>query len=409
MHEEDIGANVLYNCGNEYVFGSFNPQRGNDSSYGLIPLENVFPPKKFDGTVIDGPAGTGNSGASKGFFDAQSGRYLHWTWIWEGFANASGSTSSIWGWDSTASVTRELRADLASQTLVFYPLEELASLRTAQLAAVEGQRLSVGKVTPLVGSDGTVVQGNTLDIELEVRWAGQASRPAGVGPIPHGRLVLSILGAEDGSEETQVVIDTAYNAGWSTLMPNTDLPCDAAVAKEKGWCDGNCTKPLASAAQCQAICNANVSCVGFAYIDAQKMCCQKRWVAGKVANPGATAGVKPQVIEQELAAALVVDRSRSSTDPTLVQTAAGCSNCTLFAPLRAVAGDGALTLRVLVDVSVLEAYAMHGRAHIATRAYPHETASTRVGLGWFPRESGGPTAIADVRVWRMGAGVEWLA
>ena len=65
------------------------------------------------------------------------------------------------------------QASIASQTLVFYPLEELASLRTAQLAAVEGQRLSVGKVTPLVGSDGTVVQGNTLDIELEVRWAGR--------------------------------------------------------------------------------------------------------------------------------------------------------------------------------------------------------------------------------------------
>jgi len=27
-----------------------------------------------------GPAGL--NGASKGFYDAGSGRYLHWTWIW---------------------------------------------------------------------------------------------------------------------------------------------------------------------------------------------------------------------------------------------------------------------------------------------------------------------------------------
>ena len=72
------------NCGNEYVFGIFNPTPHNDSSYGLIPTENDdFPPRKFDGTVIDSPTGTqGNSGASKGFYDQTSGRYMHWTWIW---------------------------------------------------------------------------------------------------------------------------------------------------------------------------------------------------------------------------------------------------------------------------------------------------------------------------------------
>ena len=70
--------------------------------------------------------------------------------------------------------------------------------------------------------------------------------------------------------------------------------------------------------------------------------------------------------EEELSAALVVERSHSSSDPTLVQTGAGCSNCTLYAPLRVVGSDSALSLRVLVDVSVVEAYAMHGRAHIAT-------------------------------------------
>ena len=102
-----------------------------------------------------------------------------------------------------------------------------------------------------------------------------------------------------------------------------------------------------------------------------------------------------------------------------MQIGPACSNCTLYAPVRTVATDGALTLRVLLDVSVLEAYAMHGRAHVATRAYPSKATAElgRVSLGWWPAsEEEGPSAssgrqraaVADVRVWRMGPGVEWL-
>lgn len=269
----------------------------------------------------------------------------------------------------------------------------------------------------VIGHSGDVVQGNTLDIEVDVRWEG--AEPA---VIPHGRLVLSVLGADDGSEETRVVIDTSYNSGWATVMPHTDLPCDAAVVKTKGWCDGNCTKALVGgASECHALCDSNTSCVGYSFIETEKMCCQKRWVSKKVNNPGASAGVKPAVIQEELSAALVVERSHSSSDPTLVQTGAGCSNCTLYAPLRVVGSDSALSLRVLVDVSVVEAYAMHGRAHIATRAYPSKAASDRgrVAVGWEPADAAGATngdgrdegqrrAVANVRVWRMGPGVKWL-
>ena len=83
--------------------------------------------------------------------------------------------------------------------------------------------------------------------------------------------------------------------------------------------------------------------------------------------------------------------------------------------------DSALSLRVLIDVSVVEAYAMHGRAHIATRAYPSKAASDRgrVAVSWEPadtagamngdaRDEGQRRAVADVRVWRMGPGVKWL-
>jgi hypothetical protein len=97
--------------------------------------------------------------------------------------------------------------------------------------------------TNCVGNDGEAVQGNTLDIEVEVRWEGDdgtegealpaeaaaaaaaaaAASPVVGLPLPHGRLVLSVLGAEDGSEETRVVIDTAYNSGWCENTHNTLL------------------------------------------------------------------------------------------------------------------------------------------------------------------------------------------
>lgn len=219
-----------------------------------------------------------------------------------------------------------------------------------------------------------------------------------------------------------MVIDTSYNAGWAPVMPHTDLPCDQEIVKTKGWCDGNCTKPLqGGASKCRTLCDSNTSCVGYSFIEAEKMCCQKRWVSKKVNNPGASAGVKAAVIQQELSSALLVERSNTSADPTLVQTGVACSNCTLYAPLRVVPIDSALSLRVLLDVSVLEAYAMHGRAHIATRAYPSKATSDhgQVAVRWEPASAiradsfamnseGQRAAVADIRIWRMGPGVQWL-
>ena len=65
-------------------------------------------------------------------------------------------------------------------------------------------------------------------------------------------------------------------------------------------------------------------------------------------------------------------------------------------------------LRVLVDRSVVEAYAMHGRAHLATRAYPaNMSTSDVIGVAWVPTagsSGNGTTAVtADIRVWRMDA------
>ena len=70
----------------------------------------------------------------------------------EGWQNASGTTDSVFGWESTASVTRELKADLSSQRLTFYPLAELASLRTEHLVEVTELLLEAGRLMPLIGT-----------------------------------------------------------------------------------------------------------------------------------------------------------------------------------------------------------------------------------------------------------------
>lgn len=70
----------------------------------------------------------------------------------EGWQNASGTTDSVFGWESTASITRELKADLASQTLTFYPITELASLRTEQLVTATALPLPAGRLVPISGT-----------------------------------------------------------------------------------------------------------------------------------------------------------------------------------------------------------------------------------------------------------------
>ena len=74
----------------------------------------------------------------------------------------------------------------------------------------------------------------------------------------------------------------------------------------------------------------------------------------------------------------------------------------------AAGGCDTVQLRVLVDSSVIEAYAMRGRAHFNTRAYPQNHATSNVvGLGWVPATAAAaamPAAVAvaaDVRVWSM--------
>ena len=61
----------------------------------------------------------------------------------------------------------------------------------------------------------------------------------------------------------------------------------------------------------------------------------------------------------------------------------------------------ALTLRVLVDRSVVEAFGQGGRATWATMLFSSDNSTA---LRWTPASPGGPRPTFSIRVWRMGTG-----
>lgn len=415
---------MLYECGNGYVVGDFSPVAGNASSYRFVPRPSSAAARpRFDGT-IDGES-TMLSGASKGFYDESTSRYLHWTWIWELYrevnATAPASTYSKWGWDSVSSVTREVTFDPETELLVFYPVEELETLRGPAIFQRTGVRvptMSPVDRLPPPGSLPPSAAAAATDIEVTLRWPGWgADRP------PPGQLVLSVLAAADGSEYTNVVYDTARREGsWGEWMPHTDLPCDPEPPGQPG-CDLNCTTwPVAPAGNdtnargCEAVCVGNPACVGWVLVSRESptadLCCQKRRIDRRVDSPTVTAGVKPGELSNHTIAALLLDR-RASRRPGAVPLAGGKAaeptsyNSTVSTPVPVKPGDGGgITLRVLVDRSVLEAYAGRGRAHFTGRSYPSAPAtSTGIRVGWRPAPGAPAAAVADVAIWPMQQGL----
>ena len=78
------------------------------------PDRQIFVPttlkQQFDSSVYGG----GSSSASRGFFDADSDRYLHWTWA---FGPSDVVPGLALGWDGMLSVTRRFQIDHVSRTI----------------------------------------------------------------------------------------------------------------------------------------------------------------------------------------------------------------------------------------------------------------------------------------------------
>ena len=102
--------------------------------------------------------------------------------------------------------------------------------------------------------------------------------------------------------------------------------------------------------------------------------------------PTCTSGFGHAVV----ALSLVIDRSHSGLG----------DNSTLTVPLGSLpAGSSAVpvTLRIIVDASVLEVFVNGGEAAVATRVYPSSSASTGVQLF----SAGGADATVTVDSWVM--------
>ena len=98
--------------------------------------------------------------------------------------------TSVFGWDSSTSVTREVKYDSALDALLFYPVEEIANLRSATPVCKRSGVLvptidDAHKTPPLTVSaspGAAFVRGSALDIEITFSNV----------PKQNGLLVLSI-------------------------------------------------------------------------------------------------------------------------------------------------------------------------------------------------------------------------
>ena len=412
IQADKIGADVLYNCGNDYVVGDFNY-----TSHSFVPRPKSMATRAvFDGVVINGQ-NLPTAGASKGFYDDHTGRYLHWSWIWEQYYTVSGQWSdSEWGWDSCGTVTREVTLDFETEQLIFYPVDELASLRgptSFQRSSVPIPMMTASDTLPPSTLDGA--KGAVVDIEITVRWPG-------ADMMPRGQLVVSVLVAEDGSEHTDVVIDSdTGHDNWGEWMPETDLPC---MPNASAPCDLNCTFwdfGAGGAHECASECEKTGECQGWTFVNhtgdhtlpRKNLCCLKRRIDRKASCSYCTSGLKHGVIPPHSppTSQLLVNRTAMREVSDSIPRLKPQSSTTLMAKIPAHDDDEAtMELRILLDVSVFEVYAQRGRAHITGRMYPGSPdSSTGIRIGWRPAyaigEGVASMPVADITVWPMRQGL----
>ena len=101
------GTHLYYHCDNAYWLGNYSWSRDAPDRQTFVPRTLR---KQFDSSVYGG----GSSSASRGFWDAASARYLHWTWA---FGPSDAVPGLDLGWDGMLSVAREFRIDHALEVL----------------------------------------------------------------------------------------------------------------------------------------------------------------------------------------------------------------------------------------------------------------------------------------------------
>ena len=149
-------------CDNGYWLGNYSWSTANPNNQSFQPTTAK---KYFD-------SGGTETSAGKGFFDAKTNRYLFWLWV---HGDQDGAQFGL-DWDSMMSVPREMTVDAELGQLVFYPIEELARLRTRKVAS--GRGVAMGAQGAMMDLK---VNSTQLDIVATFRWSGGVPKGFMVG------------------------------------------------------------------------------------------------------------------------------------------------------------------------------------------------------------------------------------
>eukprot|EP00041_Stephanoeca_diplocostata_P032691 m.1055519 g.1055519 ORF g.1055519 m.1055519 type:complete len:640 (-) comp24192_c1_seq40:3498-5417(-) len=350
------GTAVLYGCNAQYWLGAVSGQKCPEST----TCPRFVPNGRAQAVDVGGQTSGG-----KGFGTAD-GRHV-------AFARVQGPADPAHNqgrWDSMLTVARTWNVDADLGIAVVYPVAELRTLRTTLL---------VNKTIPDVRVPGAMdlptVHGAVLDIEVNFTWEGNVAAGVTGG--------LHVLTGTNESTVVQLATQTLTHAELVVNLTNataraTPPPplADTAVAS---------VAPCPDQATCASRCQANPRCVAwqFAPVEANRTL-----------------------------ATCTLHRTHTGSLRGCAQCASGCvrdcAHGVLSAPVPLELRATTLSLRVLVDGSVLEAYAEGGRAQIVTRVYPtynttppeHRTASLfyRAPVGCYA------APVVSVAVWALERG-----
>eukprot|EP00051_Salpingoeca_urceolata_P009694 m.117784 g.117784 ORF g.117784 m.117784 type:complete len:629 (-) comp16412_c1_seq4:188-2074(-) len=316
----------------------------------------------------------GKGRASKSFWHEQSQRRIMWSWItWSG----PKPKSYTFAWDGAQTVPRHIQLDPTANRLTITPAAEVAQLRTSNTPLVTKQvEIQQGQST-VVSSD----VGPQVDILVNFSW------PAAQG----GRATVRFLGAEGGSSFASVtagVLNASYLPGYN--IPRGDIVADDfLLPRNETWGDRN------GSAVCLAYCNAHPECSGYTFVRAGfqhgPRCAIKNVSNSELPEPSPCcvsgyAWSKPSPLPP-------------ATVSTSCTGAAVCSLETMPAHTSAANTTKTVTLRILVDRSIVEVY--DAKSCLSTFVFvPVEALSSKLAL---IIDSDAGTVQTSVTVYTMGS------
>ena len=285
---------------------------------------------KPDGTTPDGWDGLrldyGNFYASKTFFDETKNRRILWGW-----ANESDSAveDTLKGWAGVQLIPRTVLLDSSGKQLVFWPIEEIESLR------------------------GKNVQMSNQKIEMGQRFEVEGITPA------------------------QVDVDVTFNVG--------------SLDKAETFDASFATKPL-------DLCNVKGSNVTggvgpFGLITLATSDLQEYTpVFFRVFKDATTNKPKVLMCSDAKPSTLKTDTGTDSTEKMYKPSFAGFVDVDL--------ADGKISLRSLIDHSVVESFGAKGKTVITSRVYPTKAVGDNAHLFVFNNGSQ-PVTVESLNAWNM--------